>query len=211
MRSNVSYDPVRDFMPITLAVKSPNILVVHPSLPVKSVAELISLVKRKPGEIYYATGGAGNSNHLAAELFKSMTATNIVRINYKGAAPALNDLIGGQVQIMFATAGSVMQHIKSGRLRALAVTSAEPSALVSSRSEASRLPCSLASLRHSLSSLHLSFDNDRFAFDSKLGIEPRFASDVLHVLNDLLAACARDRDDIGLWHIVFAFNHHGPV
>ncbi len=129
LRTTVSYDPLTDFSPITLAIKSPNILVVHPSLAAKSVQELIALAQAKPGALNYATGGAGNSNHLGAELFRTMTGINIVRINYKGAAPAISDLIGGQVQLMFATAGSVMQHIKSGRLRALAVTSAEPSPL----------------------------------------------------------------------------------
>jgi tripartite-type tricarboxylate transporter receptor subunit TctC len=129
MRTHVSYDPVRDFAPITLAVSTPNLLVVHPSVPVKSVQDLIALAAAKPGQLNCATGNAGTSNHLAAELFKSMARVNITRVPYKGASSALNDLIGGQVQLMFGSASAVAQHIQSGRLRALAVTSAQPSAL----------------------------------------------------------------------------------
>jgi tripartite-type tricarboxylate transporter receptor subunit TctC len=123
------YDPVRDFSPIILATRSPNILVVHPSVPVNSVRELIAFSKASPGKLNYASGTVGSSNHLAAELFKALAGVNIARIAYKGSGFAVSDLIGGQVQLMFATAGSVAQHVKSGRLRALAVTSAQPSAL----------------------------------------------------------------------------------
>ncbi|MBI4191071.1 MAG: tripartite tricarboxylate transporter substrate binding protein [Betaproteobacteria bacterium] len=130
MNDNLPYDPVRDFAPITLATTSPNILVVHPSLPVKSVKELIVYAKGKPGELNYASSGIGASDHLAAELFRSMAGVDIVRINHKGTAAALTDLIGGSVQLMFPSAGSVAPHIKSGRLRAVAVTTAQPSALV---------------------------------------------------------------------------------
>lgn len=126
---NVSYDPVRDFSPITLAVKAPNLLVVHPSLPVKSVKELIALAKARPGELNYGTGGTGSSNHLGAELFKALAGVNIVRITYKGAAPALNDVIAGHVQVMFPTTAAGAPHVKTGRLKALAVTTAQPSAL----------------------------------------------------------------------------------
>jgi tripartite-type tricarboxylate transporter receptor subunit TctC len=124
------YDPVRDFSPITLAVKQPLVLVTHPSLPVKSVRELIAFAKARPGELNIATGGTGGTPHLAAELFKSMAGINIVRIPYKGQATALTDLIGGQVHLNFGLPGSVMPHVKSGKLRALAVTSTQPSALV---------------------------------------------------------------------------------
>ena len=123
------YDPVRDFAPITMATSSPSVVVVHPSLPVKSVKELIALAKARRGELTYASGPVGSSNHLSAELFKSMAGVNIVRIPYKGTGSALIDLIGGQVQIMFANAASVGAHIKSGKLRALAVTGAQPSAV----------------------------------------------------------------------------------
>ena len=117
-------------VPVILASRSLNVLVVHPSLPVQSVKELIALAKARPGEINYASGLVGSANFLAAELFKHMAGLNMVRISYKGGGPALNDVIAGQVKIMFATTGSVMPHVKSGRLRALGVTSAEPTALV---------------------------------------------------------------------------------
>ncbi len=126
---DVPYDPVKDFAPLTLVATSPNMIVVHPSMPVRSVKELIALAKARPGELNYSMGGTGTTPHLAAELFKSMAGVNLVRVNYKGAGPALNDLIAGQVQLTFATTASGTPHVKSGRLRALAVTSAEPSAL----------------------------------------------------------------------------------
>ena len=130
LRENVSYDPVRDFSPVILAVSSPNIVVVHPSIAANSVKELIALAKAKPGVLNYGSGALGASSHLSVELFKAMAGVNIVRIPYKGSGPALNGLIAGQVQVMFATSGGVVPHIKSGRLRALAVTSAQPSALM---------------------------------------------------------------------------------
>ena len=130
MRKEVPYDTVRDFAPITLASTQPNVLVVHPTLPVKSARDLVALAKARPGELNYAAGGSGSSGHLAAELFKSLAKVNIVRIPYKGQGPATMDLVAGQVQLTFGTTGSVGAHIKSGRLRALAVTTAEPSALV---------------------------------------------------------------------------------
>jgi tripartite-type tricarboxylate transporter receptor subunit TctC len=129
LRSNVPYDPVRDFAPITWAARSPSTVVVHPSLPVKSIEDLIAHAKARPGELNYGSGGTGSSTQLAVELFKSMAGVNIVRVPFKGNAPAINALMGGQVQLMFATAGTVAPHLRSGRLRALAVTSAQPSAL----------------------------------------------------------------------------------
>lgn len=126
---SVPYDVLRDFAPITLAVRAPNILAVHPSLPVKTVKELIALAKARPGELNYASGSTGSSPHLSAELFNSMAGVKIVRINYKGSGPAVSALVGGQVQLMFATSGAAEPHLRSGRLRGLAVTSAEPSAL----------------------------------------------------------------------------------
>ena len=128
MRDNVASD-ISDFTPITMATQTVNILVVHPALPVKSVKELVALAKLKPGELNFATSGTGNSVHIAGELFKSMTGTNIVRVNYKGASQALTDLAAGQTQLMFAVPGSVLPHVKVGRLRALAVTSGQPTAL----------------------------------------------------------------------------------
>jgi len=125
----VPYDVVRDFSPITLAVTAPNIVVVHPSLPVKSIAELIALAKASPGKLNYASSDTGGAPHLAAELFKAMAGVDIVRIPFKGAGPAVLALVGGEVNLMFGTAGAVAPHIKSGKLRALAVTSGKPSAL----------------------------------------------------------------------------------
>ena len=126
----LSFDPVRDFLPIALAVSTPNILVIHPSLPVKSVKDLIALAKSRPGELNYATGTTGSASHIAAEKFKSMAGVNMMRIPYKNAGPGITAWIGGQVQIMFATAGSITPHIKAGKLRPLGVTSPKPSALL---------------------------------------------------------------------------------
>ncbi len=123
------YDALRDFMPITTVNVLPTILVVHPSLPVKSVKELIALAKARPGELNYASGNTGTPSHLAAELFKYMAKLNVVRIPYKAAGAAVSSVLGGQEQFMFASASSVVPLIKSGRLRALAVTSAQPSVL----------------------------------------------------------------------------------
>ncbi len=122
---NLGFDPVRDFAPVVLVASQPNILVVHPSLPVTSVKELIALAKARPGQLNYSGSGMGAAAHLAAEFFKSLTGTNIVHISYKSAAPALTDLIAGQTQLMFATSLSVMPYIKANRVRALAVTTAK--------------------------------------------------------------------------------------
>jgi len=124
------YDPVRDFTPVTLVVTSPNILVIHPSLPVKNVKELLALLKARPGQLNYATSGIGGSGFLAAELFKSMAKADMVRVNYKSGGLAVTELMSGEVQLFFANAGAVAPHMKSGRLRALAVTSAKPSPLL---------------------------------------------------------------------------------
>jgi tripartite-type tricarboxylate transporter receptor subunit TctC len=128
-RSNVSWDIGRDFAPVGLTVVTPNLLVVHPSLPVKSVKELIVLAKTRPGDLNYGTSSTGSSNHLAGELFKSMAGVKIVRVAYKGGGSSINALIAGELQLAFPSAGSAMGHVKAGKLRALAVTSAEPSAL----------------------------------------------------------------------------------
>jgi tripartite-type tricarboxylate transporter receptor subunit TctC len=130
LRDKVAWDPVKDFAPVTLAIQIPNILAVHPTLPVKSVKELIALAKAKPGELNYAAGTIGVSPHLSAELFKALAGVNIVMIPYKGGGPALNGLIGGEVHLMFPNAGAVNAHIRSGRVRALAVSTAKPSPLV---------------------------------------------------------------------------------
>lgn len=130
MRQDVPYEPLRDFAPISWVSRQPNVLVVHPSLPARSVKELIALARSRPGALNYSSGGTGSSGHMSAELFKYLARVSIVRINYKGQGPASSDVVSGQVQITFGTSGSVMPHVRSGRLRALAVTSAEPSALV---------------------------------------------------------------------------------
>ena len=130
LMQTVPYDPVKELSPITQAGGSPNLLVVHPALPVKSVKELIVLAKARPGDLSYAGGTTGSTIHIASELFKSMAGVKIVRIPYKGTAQALNDVIAGHVQVMIPNAGSGSPHVKSGRLRALAVTSAQPSALL---------------------------------------------------------------------------------
>ena len=129
LQSNVPYDPQRDFTPVSLVTMSPNILVVPNSLPVKSVKELIALARKRPGELNYGSGAAGSSNHLSAELFNAMAKVDIPRINYKNPSQAVTDLISGQIQLLFYNASTVIPHIQSGRLRALAVTSAKPTAL----------------------------------------------------------------------------------
>ena len=126
----LGYDPVKDFAPVALVAIQPNILVVNPSVPVSSVKELIALAKAKPGALNYASSGSGAAAHLAGELFKAMTGVQMVHIPYKGAQPALTDVIAGQAQLMFATSASVIPYIKAGRLRALAVTTAQRSATV---------------------------------------------------------------------------------
>jgi tripartite-type tricarboxylate transporter receptor subunit TctC len=130
MRDRLPYDPIKDFSPIVLVGSTPMVLVVHPSLPVNSVKDLVVLAKGKPGELNYSTGPAGATPHLAGELFKSMAGVDIVHVPYKGVALALNDVIGGRVQMMFPNVGAVTQHIRSGRVKALAITSAGPSALL---------------------------------------------------------------------------------
>ena len=123
------YDVARDFSAISLISREVNILAVHPSVPVKSVKELIALAKARPGELNYSSGGIGSQGHLGMELFKSMAGVNIAWILFKGSAPAITSLISGEVQVLLLDAGLLLPHAKSGRLRALAVTSTEPSAL----------------------------------------------------------------------------------
>ncbi|MBI4191932.1 MAG: tripartite tricarboxylate transporter substrate binding protein [Betaproteobacteria bacterium] len=130
LQDNVPYDPVKDFAPISLTDSAPNVLVVHPSLPVKSVRELISLAKARPGELNYSRASAGSPVHLAAELFMAMAGVTIVPVPYKGGGPAVLALLAGEVELSFASLGaSGAAAITSKRLRALAVTSAEPSPL----------------------------------------------------------------------------------
>jgi tripartite-type tricarboxylate transporter receptor subunit TctC len=129
LRDDALYDPVKDFTPVTLAIRGPNIIVVHPSLPSKTLKELIALAKARPGQLNYASGASGASTHLGPELLKAMAGIDITRVPYKGGAQALADLVGGQVQMMFVNPSPGMPYIKAGRLRALAITSAQPSPL----------------------------------------------------------------------------------
>ena len=122
-------DAMRDFAPISILASAPNILTVHPSLPVKSVKELIALAKARPGELNYSSGQPGGVDHLSAELFKTITGSKMVQITFKGAAGAAISLAGGEVQVMFGGAALSSPYIKAGKFRALAVTSAQPSAL----------------------------------------------------------------------------------
>ncbi len=130
MRERLPWDPIKDFAPVMAVVSYPNLLVVRPAMPAKTVKELIALAKAKPGELNFATTGTGNASHLASELFKSMAGVNITRINYANPGPAFNDVIAGQVQLMFATAGSVIPFVKSGRLIGLGMSSAQRSKLM---------------------------------------------------------------------------------
>lgn len=127
--SKLPYDPVRDFAPLTLAGSTPLALVVHPSLPVASVKEFIAYAKSRPGKLAYASGGNGTSQHLTVELMKSMTGLYIVHIPYRGAGPAMTDLLGGQVQLMFDNLPTALPHAKSGKLRTLAVSTQSRSPL----------------------------------------------------------------------------------
>jgi tripartite-type tricarboxylate transporter receptor subunit TctC len=126
--NKLPYDPVKDFEPVTLLATVPNVLVVHPSLPVNSVSDLIKLAKSKPGKLNYASSGNGTSIHLAGELFKAMTGTFMTHIPYRGSSPALVDLVAGQVDLMFDNLPSALPFIKTGKLRAIALTSSKPSA-----------------------------------------------------------------------------------
>jgi tripartite-type tricarboxylate transporter receptor subunit TctC len=125
-----TYDAVKDFAPITEVARTPNVLVVASSSPAKSVAELIALAKARPGELKYGVSGIGAGNHLAGELFGSMAGVRIVPVVFKGARAALDALFANEMQLMFPTAISTAPHVKTGRMRALAVTSAQPSALM---------------------------------------------------------------------------------
>ena len=121
--SKLPYDP-RDFAPVSVLAISPSALVVHPSVPAKSASELIAHAKASPGKLNYASAGNGTPFHLSAELFKAQTGTNMVHVPYKGAAPALSDLLAGEVQLMFDNIPSVLPHIRSGKVRAIATTGA---------------------------------------------------------------------------------------
>lgn len=125
--AKLGYDPVRDFAPISLIATAPLIVVVHPSVPAQSIKDVIALAKAKPGALNYASGGIGTGNHVAGELFTYMTGTRIVHVPYKGGGPALADVVAGQVQLLFNTTTSTLPFVRSGKLRALALTGAQRS------------------------------------------------------------------------------------
>ena len=118
----LNYDLIRDFSPVTQVTSGQYVVVVHPSLPAKSIRELIALARGKPGQLNYASAGSGNATHLAGELFASATRIKLVHVPYKGSGPAVTDLVGGQVQLMFANLVAALPQVKTGRIRALAVT-----------------------------------------------------------------------------------------
>jgi tripartite-type tricarboxylate transporter receptor subunit TctC len=122
LRKKLPYDPVKDFEPVSLIAQAPLLVVVHPSLPARNTRDLIALAKAKPGQITYASNGAGGSSHMAVELFNMMTGTRMLHVPYKGLSPALTDLISGQVQVMFSSAVAMLPQVKSGRLRVIAMT-----------------------------------------------------------------------------------------
>jgi len=125
LQSKLPYDPVKDFAPVSLLVINPQLLVLNPTVPANSVKELVALAKAKPGQLNYASVGQGSPNHLGMELLKALTGTNIVHVPYKGTGPAITDLLGGQVQLMFNSMPTVLPLVRSGKLRALAVGSTQ--------------------------------------------------------------------------------------
>jgi tripartite-type tricarboxylate transporter receptor subunit TctC len=127
LHKNLPFEPIRDFAPITQLSSFPNLLTVHPTLPVKTVKDLIALAKAKPGSLNYGSSGSATGTHLSAELFKYMTGIDMVHVPYKGGGPAVQALLGGQVQLNFATIVTILPHMKSGKLRGIAVTTAKRS------------------------------------------------------------------------------------
>jgi tripartite-type tricarboxylate transporter receptor subunit TctC len=125
--SKLPYDPIRDFAPVSLIMEAEGLLVVHPSVPVRSVKELIALARARPGQIAYASAGHGTASHLSGELFKSMAKVDMVHVPYKGNVPAITDLLTGQTSLLFATMPTVLPQVQAGRLKALAVTSSSRS------------------------------------------------------------------------------------
>lgn len=123
LKTKMPYDTLRDFAPITQLITQPIALVVHPSLPVNTVAQFIALAKARPGELNYGSAGVGNGTHLAAEIFKRITGVNMVHVPYKGTAPAVTDLVGGHVQVIFSSISVMLPQINAGKLKALAVGS----------------------------------------------------------------------------------------
>ena len=130
MYEKLPFNLIRDFAPITMVASTPFILAVHPAVPAASIQELVALARSKPGSLHYGSGGSGSPPHLSAEIFKSMTGTDMLHVPYKGVTPAMIDAVAGQVQMLISVIPAVLPTIKSGRLRALGVTSAKRTALV---------------------------------------------------------------------------------
>src|SRR5205085_8564343 len=128
--AKMPYDPVKDFVPITLVAVTPNVLVINPSLPVNSVPELVAYAKAHPGKLSFGSGSSGSAGHLAGELFKVDTGIDMVHIPFKGGAPAMQALLAGDTQLMFDNLANSMPHVKAGKLKALAVTTSQRSKLV---------------------------------------------------------------------------------
>jgi len=127
--AHIPYDPVRDFIPVTQVASTPNVLVVNPSVPAANVKEFIAYAKANPGKLNFGSGSTGSAGHLAGELFKTQAGVEMTHVPYKGAAPAMNDLIGGQIQLMFDNLASALGQVRAGRVRALAVTTAKRTSL----------------------------------------------------------------------------------
>lgn len=130
LQAKLPYDPIADFAPVALCAGTPNLLVVHPDLPVKSVADLIALAKSKPGEIPFASAGPGSSTHLSMEMLKQRAGIDLVHVPYKGSAPAALDVMGGRVPVTFDNVPNILPHVKAGKLRAIAVTTPRRFALL---------------------------------------------------------------------------------
>jgi tripartite-type tricarboxylate transporter receptor subunit TctC len=130
VRKKTPYDSLKDFQPVSLVATAPLLVVVHPSLPVKSVKDLVALAKARPGQLNFASNGLGSSTHFATEMFMLMTSTRMVHVPYKGLSLAMTDLLSGQVQLMFSSAVAMLPHVKAGRLRAIAMTGAKRSTVI---------------------------------------------------------------------------------
>ncbi len=130
VHAHLAYDPVKDFAPVTLIASAPSVLVVNPSVPARTFAEFTAYARANPGKLNYASNGAGSAAQLAAAMYESMAGVKMVHVPYKGIAPAMTDLLGGQVQLMFGTVVALVPHIQAGKLRALAVTSRKRSPLL---------------------------------------------------------------------------------
>jgi tripartite-type tricarboxylate transporter receptor subunit TctC len=124
---NLAFDPVKDFAPVSLVAQAPVVLIVHPSVPAKTLKEFVALAKSNPGQITFGSAGSGSPGHLTGELFKDMAVVNLVHVAYKGSAPAIIDLLGGQIQAMFDPIQATLSHVKAGKLRILGVSSAKRS------------------------------------------------------------------------------------